>query len=48
MLKNLFFENSEMFSNNSISDEFNVFLSMLGDQIELHAWPEYRGGLVRK
>jgi hypothetical protein len=35
-----------MFSNNTTSDEFSLFLSMLGDQIELRAWPEFRGGLV--
>ncbi|XP_048586836.1 GTPase-activating Rap/Ran-GAP domain-like protein 3 isoform X2 [Nematostella vectensis] len=35
----------EMFSNETGSEEFNRFLKLLGDRVELHGWQGYRGGL---
>ncbi|EFA75957.1 hypothetical protein PPL_10533 [Heterostelium album PN500] len=35
----------EMFSNEFGSDDFNEFLSILGERIQLQGWQNYRGGL---
>ncbi|XP_016371085.1 GTPase-activating Rap/Ran-GAP domain-like protein 3 isoform X2 [Sinocyclocheilus rhinocerous] len=38
----------EMFSNESGSENFNIFLNLLGDTICLQGWAGYRGGLDTK
>jgi len=35
----------EIFANNDPKPEFNEFLEMMGQKIELLGWPKYRGGL---
>lgn len=35
----------EMFSNVKVSEDFERFLELLGDKIELKGWQKYRGGL---
>ncbi|XP_065200520.1 GTPase-activating Rap/Ran-GAP domain-like protein 3 isoform X3 [Planococcus citri] len=38
----------EMLSNENGSEEFNEFISLLGDKVRLKGWDKYRGGLDTK
>jgi hypothetical protein len=38
-------DEDEMFSNTETSQDYEDFLSVLGDKIELQGWNQYRGGL---
>ncbi|KAM9971310.1 hypothetical protein ACTFIW_011287 [Dictyostelium discoideum] len=38
-------DENELYSNSSTSDEFQEFLRILGDRVQLQGWTKYRGGL---
>ena len=38
-------DEDDMFSNTETSQDYEDFLSIIGDRVELQGWPNYRGGL---